>query len=371
MGDVTAVNMDVVTDKSGHAFTPLAVSACITPMAPAPAPIPYPVTGTSTEGVTDECMRTKVNGGKCMTVGSVFNACHGNEPGTLKEVVSLNTGGPCFAVMGAPTVFIELGMAAMTGSPGFLNKAPTAGAGGSASGASGASAGGGSGGDGSGGDGSGNNNQGSNGGGGGGGGGAGASGPSPAEKKLAAEKNADPDDGKNADRVAARKKVAADFYKEKGGLKPDEAENHMKGIDFNKPVKTGPPPQIESPQNCYQNPGGNPAKPGQYFAKDGNSPDSLGIANEGAAFGPPPDNKYGQGPIGPKQSTTYNMDPKTEYMQSTAAPVKDTWSSPANSHGPAKEYDTGGGGTQDYVPRKANSGNPPTPVAGTTKPWGT
>jgi hypothetical protein len=38
-------------------------------------------------------MRTKINGAAVVTVGSCFKACHGNEPGTLKEVVSLNTGG--------------------------------------------------------------------------------------------------------------------------------------------------------------------------------------------------------------------------------------------------------------------------------------
>ena len=61
---------------------------------------------------------------KIITVGACFTACHGNEPGTLKEVVSLNTGGPAFIVMGAPIVLVELGMVGITGSPGFLNKGP-------------------------------------------------------------------------------------------------------------------------------------------------------------------------------------------------------------------------------------------------------
>ena len=30
--------------------------------------------------------------------------------------------GPCFLVMGAPTVIIQLGMAGITGSPAFMNK---------------------------------------------------------------------------------------------------------------------------------------------------------------------------------------------------------------------------------------------------------
>jgi hypothetical protein len=145
--------------------------------------------------------------------------------------------------------------------------------------------------------------------------------------------------------------------------------NHMSGIDFNKPITTGPPPPIPSPQTCYQNPGGDPNKPGQYFAQAGASPSSLGIANEGNAFGPPPGNKYGAGPVGPKEGTSYNMDPNTQYMNSTAAPVKDTWSTPGNSTGPAQTYDTSGGGNQNFVPRNANSGNPPQAVPGSTQPY--
>ena len=137
MGDVTALMMDVITEKSGHTITPMAVSVCLTPAAPAPLPIPYPVVGSSIEGITDEPLRTRINGAKIGTVGSVIKTCHGNEPGTLKEVVSLNTTGPCFIIMGAPVVLCELGMMGITGSPCISNKAITTGASGSASGAGG------------------------------------------------------------------------------------------------------------------------------------------------------------------------------------------------------------------------------------------
>lgn len=60
MGDVTALKMDVITEKSGHTVTPLAVSVCLTPAAPAPLPIPYPVVGSSIEGITDEPLRTRI-----------------------------------------------------------------------------------------------------------------------------------------------------------------------------------------------------------------------------------------------------------------------------------------------------------------------
>jgi hypothetical protein len=121
---VTAVMMDCITESSGHTMTPCAVSVCTTPAAPSPLPIPYPVVATASEGSKDAPTRTKMGGAKIITVGACFKACHGNEPGTLKEVVSLNTGGAAFIVMGAPIVFVELGMVGITGSPGFLNKGP-------------------------------------------------------------------------------------------------------------------------------------------------------------------------------------------------------------------------------------------------------
>ncbi len=179
MGDVTAVMMDCITEKSGHSVTPMAVSVCLTPAAPAPLPIPYPVVASSIEGIGDAPMRTKINGALIGTVGSVLKTCHGNEPGTLKEVVSLNTAGPCFIIMGAPVVLCELGMMGITGSMCMQNKAPTPGAGGSASDAGGTGGAGGGGGEGSGSGGDGHGPGGPAGGGGAGGGGSnsGAAGP--------------------------------------------------------------------------------------------------------------------------------------------------------------------------------------------------
>ncbi|WP_434044807.1 MULTISPECIES: DUF6531 domain-containing protein [Sorangium] len=146
MAKVTALGMDTITEKSGHQMTGMAVSVCTTPAAPSPLPIPYPTMGTVAEGVIDAPMRTKINGAKILTVGGCMKACHGNEPGTLKEVVSLNTAGPCFPWLGAPNVFIELGMAGITGSMGQMNKSITVGAGTMASNAGGAGGGGGGGG---------------------------------------------------------------------------------------------------------------------------------------------------------------------------------------------------------------------------------
>ncbi|WP_437763172.1 PAAR-like domain-containing protein [Sorangium sp. So ce281] len=179
MSKVTALGMDTITEKSGHQMTGMAVSVCTTPAAPSPVPIPYPTAGTVSEGIIDAPMRTKITGAKILTVGGCMKACHGNEPGTLKEVVSFNTGGPCFPWLGAPNVLIELGMAGITGSMGQMNKSITVGASGSASGAGGGGDGGGGGGAGAGAPGAGGPQGPSNGGGGGGGSNQGAGPPSP------------------------------------------------------------------------------------------------------------------------------------------------------------------------------------------------
>jgi hypothetical protein len=150
MSDLTALGMDVVTEKSNHNVIGMMPSVCITPAAPSPLPLPYPITGTSGEGIGDGPMRTKMCGVNGATIGSIFKACHGNEPGTLKEVVSLNTGGPCPPTTGAFTVLCELGPMAFTGSMCDMNKAPLPGMASTGSDAGGAGGGGGGGGGGAG-----------------------------------------------------------------------------------------------------------------------------------------------------------------------------------------------------------------------------
>ena len=72
MADVQALDMDVVTEKSGHSVVGMAVSVCLTPAAPAPLPMPYPLTASVSEGISDSPLRTKVSGTNCATIGSVL-----------------------------------------------------------------------------------------------------------------------------------------------------------------------------------------------------------------------------------------------------------------------------------------------------------
>jgi len=243
MADVQALDMDVVTEKSGHSVVGMAVSVCLTPAAPAPLPIPYPLTATVSDKIQDSPLRTKVCGVNCATIGSCLKLCHGNEPGTLKEVVSLNTTGPCPVLTGAFTVLIELGPVGFTGSLCDMNKAIMPGIGSNASDAGGG--GGGGGGAGSGGPGAGGGPQGpqspSGGGGGGGGGDSTAAAhsdpPTDEERALAAKDGYTPAQGK------ARAKVLNDQLRNNTDppLTEDEAHNAVRNADMRAPVTTGDP----------------------------------------------------------------------------------------------------------------------------------
>jgi hypothetical protein len=351
MGDVTAVGMDVITEQSGHSMTPLAVSVCITPAAPSPLPMPYPVTASASEGITDPAMRTKVGGAPVATVGSCLKACHGNEPGTLKEVVSLNTGGPCLLVMGAPVVLCEMGMMGITGSPGFQNKAITVGAGASASDAGGTAGASGSGAVAGTGGGSATGPQAPQGGGGAGSGGSSTAAsatpatPTDDEKKLAASSGSSPA------HLEAREKVVRHFAHE-NGFSQDEASTWMGvggsppkpngkigpsgkpeyGIDLSKSVKVVDHPPPATMDQYVRTPKG---YPGNWFdPKGGQSGDDLGLNTDPAS----------------RKHTTFNV-PPGQALSSTAGPITDDWT---NKSSP--QYKPGGG-SQYTVPSSTKTGS--------------
>jgi hypothetical protein len=75
---------------------------------------------------------------------------------------------------------------------------------------------------------------------------------------------------------------------------------------------------------------------GQYYSDKGIPPTNLGIHDKGTS-------RETKETV-PKQSKDYNVKSDTPYLETTAAPVKDTWSRPGHSHG------TKGGATQRYIP---------------------
>jgi hypothetical protein len=117
---VTAVGMDVACEASSHQVVPMAPNVCITPAAPSPLPIPYPIMGTTAQ-LDPGCEDTQIEGKKAMNTDSKTQAVHGNEAGTQKDIITMQTAGHAFALMGAPTVMFEGAMVVITGSPGFGN----------------------------------------------------------------------------------------------------------------------------------------------------------------------------------------------------------------------------------------------------------
>jgi hypothetical protein len=361
MGKVTVLMMDAATESSGHQCVPNAVSVCITPAAPSPLPIPYPVIGSIGEGITDPPMRTKFGGVPLATTGSVLKACHGNEAGTLKEVVSLNTGGPIFIIMGAPTVLCELGMVGMTGSMCISNKAVTVGAGANASDASGASAAGsGSGASGSG---DGKDKKADQPKGGGGSASSDKSSGASASSKSTAYPPPSDDDLKKAaehgdtpEHRAARKKVAEHFYdqncKNKDGsdLTAAQIDSHVRCIDHSKPVKIVKiPPDGDGPNGDQLHQHTFPGRTGQYFTKDTTTTADQVGANPRVLM---PAEGSSPPRVVPRkqQSYTCSSDKPAVGIQSTAAPANDTWSHPGEPR------DCSGGGTQVMVPFKNQGG---------------
>jgi RHS repeat-associated protein len=145
--------------------------------------------------------------------------------------------------------------------------------------------------------------------------------------------------GSSHDQVQARKLIAKRFYKQQGEMTASQARSHMRGIDFERPLTIGPPPPCPNLQHQWQPRGG---RQGQYYGDPGVPPGAFGIHDKGVTNGP---TGWGSGPVEPKVAKPYRIPPDTPYMQSTAAPVKDTWSVPGTSHR------TPGGATQRYVPR--------------------
>lgn len=100
----------------------------------------------------------------------------------------------------------------------------------------------------------------------------------------------------------------------------------------------GPPPKTPAKLEQWQAPGG---RQGQFYAEPGTPPGALGIHDKAGTK---------SGAQVPKVAKTYEMNQDSQpYMQSTAAPIKDTWSNKGHSH-----Y-AEGGGTQYYVPNDTST----------------
>ncbi|MEC4594653.1 polymorphic toxin type 46 domain-containing protein [Nitrospirillum amazonense] len=128
-----------------------------------------------------------------------------------------------------------------------------------------------------------------------------------------------------ADLMAQRKALAKNFY-EQAGWSERRIADHLKGIDFTKPVDVVTLPEGTSVVQ-HVLPGG---KVGNYFAPPGTPASSLGIN---------PANRV---------PTMFTLSQDTQVLRSTAAPVQDTWTVPG------QVFDAEGGGTQYFTTNPSN-----------------
>ncbi len=121
MATVKAMGMDVVCENSSHVVTPMAPNMCITPCAPSPVPMPYPITGTSSK-LAPGLSRVKINKKKSMNFKCKIKKVNGNQPGTQKDITTVQTAGKAWALpVPAVTIHFEGGPVTVTGNPGFGN----------------------------------------------------------------------------------------------------------------------------------------------------------------------------------------------------------------------------------------------------------
>jgi len=131
--------------------------------------------------------------------------------------------------------------------------------------------------------------------------------------------------------IAKRKKMAREFYRKQGW--PDsKIDDHMAGINFNKPVEI-----VKLKKGVvlgqWQSPG--PPK-GNYFAPINEAPSKLGIGTVGF--------NRSTGQAESKLQKLYKLDDDLEVLSSRANPILDDWSNPYAA------AETIGGGQQYFVP---------------------
>jgi hypothetical protein len=120
---VTANFMDVAAESTGHQIIYMAPSVCITPAAPSPIPVPYPIlTPGGTHSLDDDATKVKIQGKPVFCMESLISSCTGNEPGTQKEVVSLQTKSKAFPLTGSPNVKVQGSPVIFTTSQAMGNK---------------------------------------------------------------------------------------------------------------------------------------------------------------------------------------------------------------------------------------------------------
>ncbi|HEY6878168.1 MAG TPA: polymorphic toxin type 46 domain-containing protein [Polyangiales bacterium] len=140
-------------------------------------------------------------------------------------------------------------------------------------------------------------------------------------------------EGTAPEQIAARRKVATQFYEQYGKMPPEKSASHIAALDATKPIKVGPPPPLAPDQYQWRIIG---RGTGQYFSDPGIEPSKLGILDRG--------NVAHGSPVYPRIAEHYKMPADAPYLESTSAPVMDDFSIIG------EKYPVEGGATQRFVP---------------------
>lgn len=164
--------------------------------------------------------------------------------------------------------------------------------------------------------------------------------------------------GSSAAQFAARKAVAEAFYREHfiwpKERTPQQIEDgiqqHIKGIDFKKPViaRLSPPPYSTDSLVQWRVPG---EKQGPYYGRDGATPSQLGVGNWGVTSSFQVERKVPVNYSGNEVAPT-----GTRILESTARGITDDFSIRVGEMGTlqgAVTQSTKGGGTQYLIPSAA------------------
>jgi uncharacterized protein RhaS with RHS repeats len=116
-----------------------------------------------------------------------------------------------------------------------------------------------------------------------------------------------------------------------------QIKQQLRGHDVTKPVRTGPPPRLKSPQYQWQRKKGHK---GQYFADKDSTPSEVGIS---------PTARDKRGRYTSKEQKAYKVKRTAPYLESTAKPVNDDWSLRGKNQEKGQPVPTKGGAKQRVI----------------------
>lgn len=121
MGQTTFANSRGIAHKGSGGMSIVFPDVCKTPIGPSVVPIPYPNIGKSSD-TSKGPKSVKTDGKMPMVKGAQYSTSTGDEPGSLKGIVSSTTKGVCEYMMYSFDVKFEGKNVCRMGDPLFHNK---------------------------------------------------------------------------------------------------------------------------------------------------------------------------------------------------------------------------------------------------------